>query len=281
MIRGRLLRMFVWVLIFSSDISTAQSPTDTTVDAKQHYQTAMAAAAKEDWQKARTELQLAVALASSNALLHYDLALAYSHTNQISKARAEVKLAISLGLPATQIQAAQDLRKTLDARSDAKAHAAAPEKKEDIQQIWLRCTAMNTIHENEVANKDDSVDDSFVARFSWLPDRQESIDKVFVWQPSVPKIYLYDDKHRLIDGGGYGSGSWFHVSDDLITVFNGERWWGHNILHSQFTETIDRQTLKYRRRVREELTWGRTHNEDAEGTCLVIQALPLDFKTAI
>lgn len=80
-----------------------------TVEAKKHYQNAVAAIAKNDWQTAKSELLQAEKLAPKNALVHYDLALAYSHTGSPKSARAEIDKALQLGLHAEQKQAAEQL----------------------------------------------------------------------------------------------------------------------------------------------------------------------------
>jgi hypothetical protein len=88
---------------------------DNTAQAKQHYQNAVAAISKNDWQTAKSELLQAEKLAPSNALVHYDLALAYSQTGQPKSAQAELTKALQLGLPAEQRQAAEKLKQQLSA----------------------------------------------------------------------------------------------------------------------------------------------------------------------
>jgi hypothetical protein len=126
----------------------AEPPLDSsTAEAKHHYQSAVAAIAKSDWNTASMELQKAAKLAPRNALVHYDLALAYAHTEQVPQAKEEVQTAIDLGLPADQVQAAQDLKKRLNAlpaskkpesssRADNKASPAhkGPERSAVIQE---------------------------------------------------------------------------------------------------------------------------------------------------
>ena len=95
-----------------ASVISAQS-TDTAAQAKQHYQNAVAAINKNDWQTAKTELQQAEKLAPQNALVHYDLALAYSHTGSPISAQSELTKALQLGLPPEQKQAAEQLRQKL------------------------------------------------------------------------------------------------------------------------------------------------------------------------
>ncbi|MGA9041330.1 MAG: tetratricopeptide repeat protein [Terriglobales bacterium] len=110
--------VFLWFMGLVS--STAFSQSDAgTAEAKQHYQNAVAAIAKSDWQTAKNELLKAVKLAPQNALVHYDLALAYSHTGQINSARAELTKALQFGLPAEQKQAAAELKQKLANASNA------------------------------------------------------------------------------------------------------------------------------------------------------------------
>ena len=92
---------------------------DSTAQAKQHYQNAVAAIGKSDWQTAKNELLQAEKLAPQNALVHYDLALAYSHTGQIKSAQVELTSALQLGLPAEQKQAAAELKRKLATASNA------------------------------------------------------------------------------------------------------------------------------------------------------------------
>jgi TIR domain-containing protein len=94
----------------------AVANSDATTRAKQHYQNAVAAIAKNDWRSATGELLQAENLAPQNALVHYDVALVYSHTGQVKSALAEVNKAIELGLPKAQEQAAKDLKERLKTR---------------------------------------------------------------------------------------------------------------------------------------------------------------------
>jgi tetratricopeptide (TPR) repeat protein len=84
-----------------------------TAQAKLHYQNAVVAIGKGDWQSAQNEMLLAEKLAPQNALVHYDLALAYSHMGQIQSAETELTKAIQLGLPAQQRHAAAELKQRL------------------------------------------------------------------------------------------------------------------------------------------------------------------------
>jgi hypothetical protein len=114
MIRRAVLLIFCSILTAGGPLSqptAAQNQTvDTTVLAKHHYQNAVAAIAKSDWQTAKNELLQAVRLAPQNALVHYDLALAYSHTGQLKSAQTELNKALQIGLPAEQTKAAQELK---------------------------------------------------------------------------------------------------------------------------------------------------------------------------
>jgi tetratricopeptide (TPR) repeat protein len=102
------------VSLLGGRVCAAQAQTaDTTARAKAHYQNAIAAIAKSDWQTAKSELLQAEKLAPQNALVHYDLALAYSHTGQLKSAQAELNKATQLGLPAEQKQAAVALKQKL------------------------------------------------------------------------------------------------------------------------------------------------------------------------
>jgi Flp pilus assembly protein TadD len=94
----------------------AVANSDATTRAKQHYQNAVAAIAKNDWRSATGELVQAENLAPQNALVHYDVALVYSHTGQVKSALAELDKAVELGLPKAQEQSAKDLKKRLKAR---------------------------------------------------------------------------------------------------------------------------------------------------------------------
>jgi len=101
------------ILLDSIPLASAQSDT-TTVAAKQHYQNAVAAIAKSDWQTAKAELIQAERLAPKNALVHYDLALACSHTGSTKAAQSEINKALQLGLPAEQTQAAERMKSNLE-----------------------------------------------------------------------------------------------------------------------------------------------------------------------
>ncbi len=94
-------------------ISAAPQTTDPTAEAKAHYQNAVAAIARNDWQTAETELTQVEKLAPQNALVHYDLAQAYSHTGESALAKAELNKALQLGLPAEQRRAAEELKDRL------------------------------------------------------------------------------------------------------------------------------------------------------------------------
>lgn len=99
--------------IFVPAMAAQSQSSAATLEAKKHYQNAVAAIAKNDWQKAKSELLQAEKLAPKNALVHYDLALAYSHTGSPKSARAEIDKALQLGLPAEQKQAAEQLKSDL------------------------------------------------------------------------------------------------------------------------------------------------------------------------
>jgi tetratricopeptide (TPR) repeat protein len=106
-------RISVIILLAVSN-TLAQTPkADNTAEAKLHYQNAVAAISKKDWQTAKAELLQAEKLAPQNALMHYDLALAYSHTGAPKSAQAELNKALQLGLPAEQQRAAEQLKQTL------------------------------------------------------------------------------------------------------------------------------------------------------------------------
>jgi tetratricopeptide (TPR) repeat protein len=102
-------------LVLVSSVVQAARPqaSDNTPRARQHYQNAVTAINRDDWQTAKSELLRAERLAPQNALVHYDLALAYSHTGQNKSALAELNKALQLGLPADQKQAAAQLRRQL------------------------------------------------------------------------------------------------------------------------------------------------------------------------
>ena len=107
----------IMILCFSTFLVAAASAqsTDSTSQAKRHYQNAVMAIDKGDWQTAKTELLQAAKLTPNNALVHYDLALAYSHTGQSTLAKSELGKALQLGMPAEQKKAAEELRQELDA----------------------------------------------------------------------------------------------------------------------------------------------------------------------
>jgi tetratricopeptide (TPR) repeat protein len=109
-----------------ASVISAQSA-DTPAQAKQHYQNAVAAINKNDWQTAKTELQQAEKLAPQNALVHYDLALAYSHTGSPISAQTELTKALQLGLPPEQKQAAEQLRQKLANADQGEESRRAPE----------------------------------------------------------------------------------------------------------------------------------------------------------
>jgi tetratricopeptide (TPR) repeat protein len=105
-----------WVvasLVLVAPVAPKPQSVDTTSQAKAHYQSAVTAIAKSDWQIAKSELLQAEKLAPQNALVHYDLALAYLHTGQIKSAQSELDRAVQLGLPAEQRQAADRLKREL------------------------------------------------------------------------------------------------------------------------------------------------------------------------
>ena len=107
----------LWLAIATSVGAASPQSTGSTAQAKQHYQNAVAAIDKNDWQTAKSELLQAEKLAPSNALVHYDLALAYSHTGSPESAQAELNKALQLGLPAEQRQAAEKLKEQLSAEA--------------------------------------------------------------------------------------------------------------------------------------------------------------------
>jgi hypothetical protein len=92
--------------------SNSQAP-GTTAQAKQHYQNAVAAIDKGDWQTAKSELLQAQKLTPGNALVHYDLALAYSHVGEEDLAKSEVIKALQLGLPPDTRKQARELETKL------------------------------------------------------------------------------------------------------------------------------------------------------------------------
>jgi hypothetical protein len=135
-VRGRTAFNYVMVFLFllSSVLflgpvtSAGQPQSDTTAEAKQHYQNAVAAIGKGDWQSAKSELLRAEKLAPQNALVHYDLALAYSHTGQAKSAQTEVNKALQLGLPAEQTKAAEGLRQRLASQEATPSGSATKQK---------------------------------------------------------------------------------------------------------------------------------------------------------
>jgi hypothetical protein len=107
------------VLLATFQVETdvrAQTP-DATTEAKQHYQNAVTAIAKNNWQTAKSELQKAATLAPQNALVHYDLALAYKNLGEVASAQSEIKNALQLGLPDAQRQEGQKLAEQLQSTS--------------------------------------------------------------------------------------------------------------------------------------------------------------------
>ena len=88
------------------------------MEAKRHYQNAVTAIAKSDWQTAKNELLDAEKLAPENALVHYDLAVAYSHTGSPKSAQAELTKGLQLGLPAEQKHAAKQLKQQLASQTN-------------------------------------------------------------------------------------------------------------------------------------------------------------------
>ena len=109
-----------------------------TTAAKQHYQNAVAAIAKNDWVSAKAELLQAEKLAPQNALIHYDLALAYGHTGSPKSAQAELNKALQLGLPAEQKRAAEQLKNQLS-NSNASTQEKALKPEHSVEDIvsWI------------------------------------------------------------------------------------------------------------------------------------------------
>jgi tetratricopeptide (TPR) repeat protein len=133
-----------------SQPTTAQNQTfDTTALAKRHYQNAVAAIAKSDWQTAENELLQAEKLAPQNALVHYDLGLAYSHTGQAKSAQAELNKAIQLGLPVEQKQAALVLKQKL---ASTPSGGGSKEKAAPVRHSPQDSSvhALNTLIKNEL-----------------------------------------------------------------------------------------------------------------------------------
>jgi hypothetical protein len=117
--------MFSFILISSGVLAAAPQSSDTTAQARQHYQNGVAAIAKNDWQRAKNEFLQVTNLAPENAVAHYNLALAYSHTGSLKSAQAELSKALQLGLPAEQKQAASELKQKLAAQSAAGSTATS------------------------------------------------------------------------------------------------------------------------------------------------------------
>lgn len=117
----------VAALVLAASLAAGFSPQsgDSTAQANQHYQNAVGAIAKSDWQTAKNELLAAEKLAPQNALVHYDLALAYSHTGQVKAAQVELNKALQLGLPADQKEAAESLRQRLLSQTAKKTNGTA------------------------------------------------------------------------------------------------------------------------------------------------------------
>jgi len=122
---------------------------DNTTEAKQHYQSAVAAISKSDWATAKAELLQAEKLAPQNALIHYDLGLAYAHTGQVRSAQAELNKGIQLGLPAEQQQAAVALKQKL---ASAPSGSGSKEKATPLQHSPQDPSvhALNALIKNEL-----------------------------------------------------------------------------------------------------------------------------------
>jgi hypothetical protein len=129
------LAAFVFILSSAApaaiDALAATPQADSTAEAKQHYQNAVAAIAKSDWVAAKAELLQAEKLAPQNALVHYDLALAYSHTGSPKSALTELNKALQLGLPAAQKQDAEQLRLKLASQGAASNSHKQPKTNAD------------------------------------------------------------------------------------------------------------------------------------------------------
>jgi FKBP-type peptidyl-prolyl cis-trans isomerase len=117
---------------------------DNTGQAKQHYQNAVTAIGKSDWQIAKSELLQAEKLAPQNALVHYDLALAYSHTGQVKSAQVELNKALQLGLPAEQKQAAQQLKQRLASQAAESKNSSAGDPVSHEGQFDVRGDGVTT-----------------------------------------------------------------------------------------------------------------------------------------
>jgi hypothetical protein len=145
-------------LALFSHLARAANPQsgDTMAKAKVHYQNAVAAIAKSDWQTAKNELLQAVKLAPQNALVHYDLALAYSHTGQAKSAQTELNKALQIGLPTEQEQAAQELKQQFASQASDSKHVVSgnealvsrekekPAQQPSLSEIldWLKAKVM-------------------------------------------------------------------------------------------------------------------------------------------
>jgi len=180
------------VLLVLHGLVTRASPqaSDSAALAKVHYQNAVAAQSKGDWQTAKSELLQAEKLAPQNALVHYDLALAYSHTGQVNSAQTEATKALQLGLPAEQKKAAEDLRQQLGSQANTSSGSGAKQKSSQGPRVaeildWVKDTTASEAHfdksANDTANRIsyDSSDSYKIeniqgCRFTWVAENHNS-----------------------------------------------------------------------------------------------------------
>jgi hypothetical protein len=186
------MRGFLFVLICLAVLGfVAQQvnpqTSEATAQARQHYQNAVSAINKGDWQAAKNELLQAEKLAPHNALVHYDLALAYSHTGQVKSAQLELNKALQLGLPAEQKQAAQELNQKLASQgtvpkangaSNAMSSPQSPPSKAPV----IREPATPTIEETiEYLNKMVGTNSGPVAQDSFPGKIMFDKKKAMIW----------------------------------------------------------------------------------------------------
>jgi Flp pilus assembly protein TadD len=88
----------------STSLTAYPQSGNSAAEAKEHYENAVAAISKSNWQDAKNELLRAGNLKPQNALVQFDLALAYSHTSQVIPAQTELNTALRIVLPAKSEQ---------------------------------------------------------------------------------------------------------------------------------------------------------------------------------
>jgi hypothetical protein len=131
--------VFLTVLGLDLDRSTSLAAypqsRNSAAKGKEHYENAVAAISKSNWQEAKNELLRAGNLKPQNALVQFDLALAYSRTSQVIPAQTELNTTLQTVLRAESDQTARELKEQLASQTvEPKRSRASTEASESNEK---------------------------------------------------------------------------------------------------------------------------------------------------